>query len=451
VVIPESLTNGSNLLIATGAGSRAAAAAAIQGHLPVATRFYFPNGDTTGGNRTLISLLNPTGGVATVTMTFLYQSAQLRRYSQTVAPHTLATVDLAAVGGANQHMSVIVEADRRIAAQSDLYYASGDGDSALGASGPATSWYLAEGYTGGGFGEYLEIMNPNPAYANVDVRFLPFNTRPLNEQRFVIGPDSMIVINTNLYMPGQSFSTIVTSSQGVVVERTMHFGAGGHGTHDKVGITTASTVWSFAESTTASERQTFLTVLNPNQAAPAAVTATFFDSKGRPVGTRTIIIDPLHRGNIKVNDVLPAAEVGTILTSNVPVVAEQPQYEGPANLGLARSGSDLFGRNGGSTAWAFPGGDAANGSHAYLYLFNPGLKATTLQVTFYGTTGGTMQRTLTLPANSRGLIDVNAVGGLPSSRYGAIVRSTDGGAFIAAQLVLDSLSHRAASSQGQAY
>src|SRR5664279_4575303 len=161
-------------------------------------------------------------------------------------------------------------------------------------------------------------------------------------------------------------------------ERTMRFGAGGRGAHDKIGVTTTSTLWFFAQGQTSGDRQTFFTILNPNQAAPAAVTATFFDRTGKPVGSKTIVVNALRRGNIKLNDVLPNAEVATILTSNVPVVVERPDYNGPANLALASSGSVIFGRNGGGLSWALPGGSTADGTQSKIFLFNPGLTVATV-------------------------------------------------------------------------
>src|ERR1019366_6523778 len=99
----------------------------------------------------------------------------------------------------------------------------GDITTALGASAPATIWYLAEGFTGNSFTESLQIMNPNTAIATVDVRFLPFNGRPLKVVRFSVQPRSNITINAGQYMPGLSISAIVTTDKAIVVERTMRF------------------------------------------------------------------------------------------------------------------------------------------------------------------------------------------------------------------------------------
>ena len=326
----------------------------------------------------------------------------------------------------------------------------GDATVALGAPGPARTWYLAEGYTNGSFSEQLAVMNPATTFATVDVRFLPFNNRPAREVRFVMQPRSNITIDAGLYMPGQSISAIVTADTGVVVERTMRFGAGGRGAHDTIGAISASTVWLFAQGQSSGSRQTFFTILNPNQAAPAAVTATFYDSTGKPVGTTTIVVDPLHRGNIKLNDVLPNAQVATILTSNVPVVVERPDYNGPANLALASSGTVIFGRNGGGLAWAFPGGTTATDNQSQLFLFNPGLKAATIHATYYTDSGAMVLQDLTLAPNSDTLLNVNTVPGLAAGRYGAVLTSTNNQVFLAEQSGTNSSTQQATSTQGVA-
>ena len=446
VTVPGTLGNGLNTITASGAASRASASVAVQGSLPVTTRYYFPHGDTTGDHRTVIALLNAGGTPAVVKMTFLYQNAPERSYTQTVPAHTHANVDLALAAGAGRNVSIIVESDRQIGAQSIIYYGAGDTSSASGASAPSGTWYLAEGYTGGSFREYLTIMNANTSFATVDVRFLPFNGKPPVEQRFTVRPRSDIRIDAGQYVPNQSTSAIVTADKGVVVERSMRFGAGRRGAHDKIGVVAASTVWQFAEGESAANRQTFLTILNPNPAAPAAVTATFYDRAGRPVGQKTIVVGALRRGNIKLNDLLPNAQVAAVVTSNVPVVVERPLYEGPADLGAARSGSVVFGRNGGAVSWTFPGGSTTNGTVTKLYLFNPNLSPTQLMVTVYTNAGATRSETLTIGANAVGVVDAGSIVG--AADFGAVVRSTNGQPFIAELSQLNAARGQASSTQG---
>jgi hypothetical protein len=447
-VVPSTITQGTNILTATGATSRAGSSVTLQAAHLKATTWYFAHGDTTANHRTVISLLNSAPGVAKVTLTFLYQAAPERKQSVTVPAHSALNIDLGLAAGQERHVSTIVSADRQIAAQSTIYYGSGDGSAALGASAPAKLWYLAEGYTGGSFHEYLDILNPSSHYANVDVRFLPFNGKPPKEVRFSVHPRANITVDAGLYMPASSISAIVSADQGIVVERTLRFGAGGRGAHDKIGIASSSTVWLFAQGNTAGDRQTFLTILNPNQAAAATVTATLFDGLGKPIGARTIVVDPLHRGNIKVNNIIGSAEVAVAVTSTVPVVVERPQYVGPADLGQASSGSDIFGRNGAGASWTFPSGDTSGGNQETLYLYNPGLKTANVTATLYTSSGATFQQNMSLAANSRTVVNLSTVSGLPAGPFGMVVRSTNGQLFIAEQSTLNSTTHRYTSTQG---
>jgi hypothetical protein len=217
-----------------------------------------------------------------------------------------------------------------------------------------------------------------------------------------------------------------------------------------VGINAASTVWLFAGGESSADRQTFFTILNPTAAAPAAVTATYFDHHGTPIGSQTIVVDPLHRGNIKLNDVLPSARVATILTSNVPVVIERPMYEGTPNLGLARSGSVVFGRNGGALTWSFPDGSTANGDQTRLYLFNPGLKANQVQATFYGRSGAPLTQSYTLAPDSDTVIAANTVPGLPAGHFGVVLKSVGGQVIVAEMGTINPITQRATSVQGVA-
>jgi hypothetical protein len=449
-VVPQTVTSGTNVLTASGTNSRATATVNASSNPPVASRWYFVNGDTTNGRTTTLSILNSNDAVATVKMTFLYQGAPEQFYTVPVPAHAVSVVDLGLVAGTGRTFATILEADHLVSAQSTLNFPGGDNESTLGATGPATRWYLAEGYTNGSFSETLQIMNPNSSYATVDVQFLPFNNKPARETRFVMLPNSVIQVNANQFMPGLSISAIVSADKGIVVERSMHFGLNGRGFHDKIGTTASSTVWLFSQGEAAADRQTFFTILNPNQAASAAVTATFYNSSGQPVGAHTIVVDPLHRGNIKLNDVLPSATVATVITSNVPVVVERPFYQGPAQLAQAPSGSVVFGRNGGGLSWAFPGGSTANGDQTSMYLFNPGIQPVQVKATFYTDSGAVVSQTVTMAPNSDIVLNTASVPGMPAAHFGAVLQSTNGQPFVAEESVQNPAAQTYSSTAGVA-
>src|SRR5207248_11666898 len=117
-------------------------------------------------------------------------------------------------------------------------------------------------------------------------------------------------IDVNRLFPHASVAAIVTSTSPVAVERVMTFSTAGYGATGNTGTAQAATGWLFAEGSTANGFQTFLTILNPS-ARPATVTALFFDTSGHLLGGRRIVVDPLHRGNILINDTVHTSSVAT--------------------------------------------------------------------------------------------------------------------------------------------
>ena len=102
------------------------------------------------------------------------------------------------------------------------------------------------------------------------------------------------------------------------------------------------TTWLFAEGTTTTRVETYLTILNP-VATPSLVTASFFNRTGASLGSLTLTVAGLSRANIKLNAYLHASGVSPVLTSAQPGVVERPEYFGsPAPMclgGTARPGA----------------------------------------------------------------------------------------------------------------
>ena len=153
----------------------------------------------------------------------------------------------------------------------------------------------------------------------------------------------------------------------------------------------------------------------------------------------TILINPLRRGNINsnVNDFVRSSGSATILTSNIPVVAERPLYFGSPNSSPSGSGgSDVFGRNGGSVNWLFPEGNTSAGYTEFLLLQNPSSRSAPVTVRFIETDGQIVDYGLTLPAKARATVDVlRDVPTLPPGTHGSLILSTDGVPIIAEQRI----------------
>jgi hypothetical protein len=435
--VPDTALSGANTVTASGATSRASANASLTVSLPVQSTWYFAGGNTNPGNDTQIAIVNPGNSPATVTFLFMFTSGNPVPYTATVPGDSRATVDVGSIVGPNHDVFTKLTADRKIGASETVFRNGQDFSSTIGASAPLQTWYLAEGYTGISFHEYIRIFNPGSVTARVDVRLLPFNGRPASSVVEVVAAQSGAILDVNSIESGLSLSAIVDSDQPVVVDRLMTFGPGGYGATEQVGSNTPSSTWLFAEGSTVNNFETYLTILNPSPSQPAAVTATFFDQLGNVLGNDTIVIDPLRRGNIKVNNFVRSSGIATILTSSTPVLAERPLYFGAPNSPNAPAGgSDVYGRNGGGVTWLFPEGNTGGNFDEFLLLQNPSTQAAAVMVQFFQTNGQPVGYNVVLPPRSRATIDVRRdVPALPPGLHSAMVRSTGGVPIIAEQSI----------------
>ncbi|GAC1432025.1 MAG: hypothetical protein NVSMB65_05620 [Chloroflexota bacterium] len=444
---PAGLLEGLNTLSATGSTSRATAQVSLQGRLPVAATWYFAGASTFGGETPRLSLLNPNGQSATVTVTIMAVGRPPVSTTLTAAAHARLTVDLRNTVGAGVQFGLVVRANRTISAGLTQLRANADQWSTPGISAPMTSWYLAEGYTGLTFKETISILNPGGTPAIVTLRLLPFNGKAPRTVTYTLAGERELVVRVNDLMPRQSVSALITSTQPVVTQRTMTFGTGDYGAHAKLGSNLSSVTWFLAEGSTLNGFETFLTVLNPNPAQEAFVTASYFSRTGASLGNQTIRIDPLHRGNFKLNDLVRSSGIATIVSSNVPVVVERPMYFGPPNGGPS-GGSDVFGRNGTGTNWTFPEGNTAT-MREFLLMFNPSGRTAKVRSTFYTASGRVVTYTRTVLPFSRANVDVNRdVLGLPQGEHGVVVESINNVGIVVEQSIYDSTFRQGSSSQG---
>ena len=248
----------------------------------------------------------------------------------------------------------------------------------------------------------------------------------------IAAPHSNLVTDINALVAGRAVSIIATSNVPVVVERSITFSNGGYGLTTSTGCTAPATSWIFAEGTTASPFQTFLTIMNPNT-VPVQVTASFYGESGGSLGSKTIVVAGLSRANIKLNDFLSASGIASVVTGNMPIVVERSEYFGNPN-GPGIAGSDVFGHNGATTAASFPGGDTY-GNNEYLLIYNPSAATVPIDLTFYGAGGASVTRRIYVSPTARYTISVNALVPGFDPTHGAVLRSVGGLRFVAEQTV----------------
>ena len=97
------------------------------------------------------------------------------------------------------------------------------GHDSIGVSSPATTWYLAEGSTGGTFETWVLVMNPETATANVQLTYMT-PSGPVAGPSAPLPARSRMTFRVNDAVPGvDSVSTRVDSDRGVVAERAVYW------------------------------------------------------------------------------------------------------------------------------------------------------------------------------------------------------------------------------------
>ncbi len=255
-----------------------------------------------------------------------------------------------------------------VVAERSMYFdAFRAGHDVLGVPTPATTWYFAEGFTGGGddtaFETFLLLANPGTAAATVTVEYLldtggavTRTYRVEGRRRYTVWVDDE-GRQAEPRLAGAAFGMRVTSDQPIVVERAMYWGTPevhdpttpvfpwreGHAT---AGADAPSARWAFAEGLQGSvepagpRNDTFLLVANPN-AGPVAIRATFVREDGRGV-VQEVCVAAHARTNIWTATIpaLSGHRFGSFLESVASddcgseggerFVAERAVYLGPA-------------------------------------------------------------------------------------------------------------------------
>ncbi|MBC7247396.1 MAG: hypothetical protein H5T73_06425 [Actinobacteria bacterium] len=206
------------------------------------------------------------------------------------------------------------------------YYGKAGGSCSMGAPSAASTWYLPEGYTGGDFDTWVEVMNPSGDY--VDIVYTFYSNKPgftpVSVTHPGVKPWSRDTIKVDA-VPGlegtdvstkvQAYKAGTTTPAYVVAERAMYFryGTASDG-HTSIGAAHAYNYWFLAEGYTGGSFDTYVCVMNP-MSIPMKVKATFMTPSGHTV-KKEYDVPAYYRLTIKVDDQDPslaATDVSTMI------------------------------------------------------------------------------------------------------------------------------------------
>ena len=193
----------------------------------------------------------------------------------------------------------------------------------------ARHWYFAEGTTREGFEEWLCVLNAGGREAVVEFDFI-MPGGETHKAYYNVPAASRFSLNVNAEVgPDKDVAARVSSAEEIFVERAMYFNykgtmAGGSAT---LGSRHPGTSWYFAEGTTRSGFEEWLTLANPGD-EDALVTVEYLLGTGQ--GDNVVeewLVPARSRATVNVNlAVGPDKDVSIRVTSDRAVVAERPMY-----------------------------------------------------------------------------------------------------------------------------
>jgi SpoIID/LytB domain protein len=216
----------------------------------------FAEGYTAGPFDTWVLVGNPGDQPANLRFNLYVPGGGGKTVEAQVAPHSRYTLHVDEYLDSSE-VAVYVESDQAVVAERAMYFdyqGKQGGSCTLGAPAAQSTWYLAEGYTGGDFDEYVLVGNAGSEAAQVKFTFLTQGGKAW-EQISDMAPGSRLTLHVDELLPSDEVSVIVeeTGGKGIVVERAMYFDySGRRGGHAAMGVPQTSQKWYFAEGYTGS-------------------------------------------------------------------------------------------------------------------------------------------------------------------------------------------------------
>lgn len=292
------------------------------------------------------------------------------------------------------------------------------------------TYYLAEGYTGGGFDQYICIQNYHEQEIEVKIIYMLSEGGNLEIEYTIPSTSRETIFVNDEIGPDHEVSSVVRSEKPVVVERPIYFWWGGMpaitGGHDVLASPFLSEWFYFAEGCTNFQTDryfnTYLCFLNPNEEEANVEIAYLFPDE--PPISQRIVIEPERRNTICVEDYVGyQKEVSSVINSDLPILVERPMYFHYNDL--FQGGSDVVGALRLANTHYFAEGCTWEGSiddaySTFLCLCNPNNETANVVVTYMYESGETKLVPHLVPGYRRHTVDVNKEAG--DDHYGVSMK-----------------------------
>jgi len=253
------------------------------------TTWYLPEGSSAHGFETWTLVQNPNAQEASVTLTYMTEGKGPIVVEKKIPGYSRATYNMVAdIGEADS--SIKVTSDIPVIAERAMYRNNRrEGHCSIGATTPASDYYLAEGAVGwdAGFETWVLIQNPNDKWPQVSLTFMTQNGE-VKGPSFIMAPYSRQSLKLNKYLQTNTdVSTHVHGNNPIIAERAMYWTSSGQEVcHDSIGMDSAHTVFYLPDGQTSEGRETWTLVQNPNSTS-VQVEISYLTPKGQGNVTKT--------------------------------------------------------------------------------------------------------------------------------------------------------------------
>ncbi len=392
--------------------------------------YYFAEGYTGAGTAEYLSLTNPSSTQNTITVTYLFAQGTPRTRTYAVPGQVHTVLNINQEVGANQSVSMIVQGSQPFVAERSMYTEKGSfvaASDSVGSSVLSTNWYFAEGNTTYGWNTLLAVLNPSTQPATITVQYLTGSSGAKRRaatitSTYTVPAQARGTIVLNSAIPNQQFGMAITASSAVLIERPEYLISGTlRGGNSVVGATAPQTTWYFGGGNTSSGFIESLVLANPSS-NQANVQMRYLSASGQVVN-QSVSVPSLSRIEVSVNAAFKGGIHSTVITSNVPIVAERQDFFHTNFNGSVQGSTTMMGSSHASTSWYMAQGDTSNGYAEYLAVANPNNVQTQVQVVYYLASGSPIVKTHVIGANARLTISLLSELG-PNQTVGIAVYAT---------------------------
>ena len=346
-----------------------------------APTWYLPNGYTSGGYATDITVQNPNAVQVTVDFNLISGStvtspAALQGFS--VPARSSKTFDMGDYVTSGDFSAEVTSTGGNVVCEQVVYGPNGGfAYSALGASTASTTWYMADGCTGGGLQTYIDMVNPGNTAVTLDITFYASSGQVMGPQDYPMPPRSEATVCLNDYLIDWDVSTKVTVTGGGVACWQTMYGQERAWANRSLGAPDSNSIWYLPDGCADANRETWVIVFNP-QASEVTIDVSILTEAGAIISPSLQDV-PIPAGNRRAfnlgNYVTSLTVSAVVESSGGGVVCESVVYGDTRAWSRACEGATST-----STSWFLPAGQADNKTATSIMVENPNPSAVTVNL-----------------------------------------------------------------------